>query len=76
MKNSGVIPLLLTKAKRFINQFSTGYKDYTEEKKIFENMELDEGGGQLAPPVECQQPIIYGYLGQIAYSAIHERFVV
>ena len=42
MKNSGVVLLLLTKAKRFINQFSTVYRDYTEEKKIFENTELDD----------------------------------
>ena len=33
----------LTSTLRFINQFSTGYGDYTEErKKIFENMELDD----------------------------------
>ncbi len=33
----------LASTLRFINQFSTGYGDYTEErKKIFENMELDD----------------------------------
>ena len=33
----------LASTLRFINQFSTGCGDYTEErKKIFENMELDD----------------------------------
>jgi len=38
--------------------------------------ELMKGDSRLAPPAKCQQPIIYGYFGQIAYLAIHERFVV
>ncbi|MCP4105520.1 MAG: hypothetical protein GY749_08290 [Desulfobacteraceae bacterium] len=33
----------LANTLRFINQFSTGYGDYTEErKKMFENMGLDD----------------------------------
>ena len=37
---------------------------------------LIKRASQLAPPTECQQPIIYEYFGQIAYFAIHKRFVV
>ncbi len=33
----------LTNTLRFLNQFSTGYGDYTEERrKLFENMSLDD----------------------------------